>query len=109
MSDVDRIDGYTTALFEVARAEGSLEEVEDAVLAQDVVRGRQQRPARWPPQDPLEPVPANDERQVRVPLPEPLDLDRPVAGEPLVGPPGEPLDVDEQGVRVVRGHDHFPR
>ena len=32
MSDVDRIDGYTTALFEVARAEGSLEEVEDELF-----------------------------------------------------------------------------
>jgi len=32
VSDVDRIDGYTTALFEVARAEGSLEEVEDELF-----------------------------------------------------------------------------
>jgi F-type H+-transporting ATPase subunit delta len=32
MSGVDRIDGYTTALFEVARAEGTLDEVEDELF-----------------------------------------------------------------------------
>ena len=32
MSTQDRIDGYATALFEVARAEGSLDEVEDELF-----------------------------------------------------------------------------
>ncbi|MGE0880613.1 MAG: ATP synthase F1 subunit delta [Acidimicrobiia bacterium] len=32
MADQDRIDGYTTALFEVARAEGTLDEVEDELF-----------------------------------------------------------------------------
>lgn len=32
MSSQDRIDGYATALFEVARAEGSLDEVEDELF-----------------------------------------------------------------------------
>jgi F-type H+-transporting ATPase subunit delta len=32
MTDVDRIDGYTNALFEVARAEGTLDEVEDELF-----------------------------------------------------------------------------
>ena len=32
MTTQDRIDGYATALFEVARAEGSLDEVEDELF-----------------------------------------------------------------------------